>query len=111
MANKESDDQNGKVTNGGLYEDVYPGQMVDSFEEWCFAEGRKAGDTGIVETEYGYHVMYFSSHDEMSYRDMLIDNDMRIEDTEAWQKTLVDAISFEIISLKLMDYDLVMQEQ
>ena len=109
LANKESDDQNGKVTNGGLYEDIYPGQMVKPFEEWCFAEGRKAGDTGIVETEYGYHVMYYSSTDEMSYRDLLIDNDMRIEDTEKWHDGLVEKTHFSIDSLKYMDYDYVPQ--
>ena len=111
LANKESDDQNGKVTNGGLYEDIYPGQMVESFEEWCFAEGRKAGDTGIVETEYGYHVMYYSSTDEMSYRDLMIDSDLRAEDTEKWHDGLVEKISYTEGNLKYMDYDYVMQEQ
>lgn len=109
LANKESDDQNGKVTNGGLYEDIYPGQMVENFENWCFEEGRKAGDTGIVETEYGYHVMYYSSTDEMSYRDLLIDADLRTEDTEKWHDDLVEKTPFEIISLDKMDYDHVIE--
>lgn len=34
------------------------GQMVEEFEDWCFAEHTE-GDMGIVETVYGYHVMYF----------------------------------------------------
>ncbi|MBQ0012195.1 MAG: peptidylprolyl isomerase, partial [Clostridiales bacterium] len=34
------------------------GQMVQEFEDWCFAD-HKVGDTGIVKTIYGYHVMYF----------------------------------------------------
>ncbi len=59
MANEHSQDQNGKVTNGGLYADVYVGQMVKPFEEWIFDGSRKAGDTGLVKTQYGYHVMYF----------------------------------------------------
>lgn len=42
----------------GLYENVLQGNMVDAFNDWIFAEGRAAGDTGIVETEYGIHVMY-----------------------------------------------------
>lgn len=53
---------------GGLYENVYKGQMVASFEDWCFDSNRKAGDSGIVETEYGYHIMYFVGEGE-SYRD------------------------------------------
>ena len=59
LANENSDDNNGNVTNGGLYEDVYVGQMVEEFEDWCFDSSRQSGDYGIVKTVYGYHVMYF----------------------------------------------------
>ncbi len=53
----------GNASEGGLYTQVYKGQMQDSFEDWCFADGRKAGDTGIVETTYGSHVMYYVGED------------------------------------------------
>ena len=33
--------------------------MVEPFETWCFDEARVIGDTGLVKTSYGYHVMYF----------------------------------------------------
>lgn len=49
----------GSSSNGGLYENVVTGQMVNPFSAWCFDAGRKAGDTGIVKTDYGYHIMYF----------------------------------------------------
>ncbi|MGN0521843.1 MAG: peptidylprolyl isomerase [Eubacterium sp.] len=49
----------GSAETGGLYENVIPGDMVDSFSYWCFEDGRKAGDTAIVKSEYGYHIMYF----------------------------------------------------
>ncbi|MGI6269551.1 MAG: peptidylprolyl isomerase [Candidatus Howiella sp.] len=52
-------DDTGSSANGGLYEGVYEGQMVDSFNDWCFDDVRQPGDTGIVETDYGYHIMYF----------------------------------------------------
>lgn len=58
LANNNSDDT-GSNTNGGLYEDVKPGQMVTQFNDWCFDPSRKPGDTGIIETTYGYHIMYF----------------------------------------------------
>lgn len=48
---------------GGLYEDVTPGQMLDTFSYWCFSE-RTAGDTGIVKTKFGYHIMYFDSESD-----------------------------------------------
>ena len=49
----------GSMYTGGLYENVYRGQMVQEFEDWCFDASRKTGDTGVVETPYGAHVMYF----------------------------------------------------
>ena len=33
--------------------------MVETFNDWCFDPSRQVGDTGIVKTNYGYHVMYF----------------------------------------------------
>lgn len=59
LANEHSDDNNGNVTNGGLYSNVYSGQMVQEFDQWIFDATRKTGDTGLVKTQYGYHVMYF----------------------------------------------------
>ena len=47
------------IPDGGLYTDVYKGQMVPEFEEWCFEDGRISGDTGLVKTTYGWHIMYF----------------------------------------------------
>ncbi len=49
----------GSNQNGGLYQYVGKGQYVKPFEEWALDASRKEGDLGIVETEYGYHVMYF----------------------------------------------------
>ena len=66
MAAENSADP-GSAANGGLYEEVYPGQMVDAFDAWCFDAGRQPGDTGIVKTDYGYHIMYFSSVCEHPY--------------------------------------------
>lgn len=59
LANQHSDDNNGKVTNGGLYTDVATGEMVKEFDAWIFDSSRQSGDTGLVKTQYGYHVMYF----------------------------------------------------
>lgn len=64
LANKYSDDQGGKVTDGGIYTYVKKGQMVEQFDAWCFDEARKPGDTGLVQTKFGYHVMYFVGSEE-----------------------------------------------
>lgn len=33
--------------------------MVDAFETWALDPDRKTGDVDIVQTQYGYHIMYF----------------------------------------------------
>ena len=51
--------EDGNASSGGLYTDIYKGQMVQEFEDWCFDTSRKAGDSGIVDTTYGSHIVYF----------------------------------------------------
>ena len=58
MAMEHTED-GGSMYTGGLYEYVYEGQMVPEFNDWCFDSARKAGDTDIVDTSYGSHIMYF----------------------------------------------------
>lgn len=50
----------GSMSTGGLYEEIYPGQMMQEFNDWCFDAARQVGDTAVVKTSYGYHIMYFS---------------------------------------------------
>ncbi|MBQ3214837.1 MAG: peptidylprolyl isomerase [Oscillospiraceae bacterium] len=106
LANKHSDDGDG--TTGGLYEDIYPGQMVTNFNDWCFDEARKTGDTDIVETEYGYHIMYYVSDSEQNYRDYMVTNEKLEKDLTDWQKALTDAIKLEEKDLTRIDKDLVL---
>lgn len=63
LANTLSEDP-GSNTNGGLYTYVAPGQMVETFDAWCFDKARQPGDTGLVKSEFGYHVMYYVTGDE-----------------------------------------------
>ncbi len=51
----------GSASTGGLYTDVKAGQMVEEFNDWIFDPDRQSGDTDLVKTVYGYHVMYFVS--------------------------------------------------
>ena len=66
----------GSNLNGGLYENVYPGQMVEAFNDWCFDESRKAGDTGIVETDFGYHIIYFAGVTDNYYWKQVAESDL-----------------------------------
>ena len=71
LANEKSDDGDG--TTGGLYTKIGPDdRYVPEFLEWIFADGRKAGDTGIVRHDaedstngyWGYHFMYLVGDNE-----------------------------------------------
>ncbi len=104
----EKTDDTGSAENGGLYEDIYPGQMVTAFEDWCYADGRKTGDTGIVETEYGYHVMYFVGHSDQTYRDYQIRNKLTSDDHTAWYNGVVDAVTVTHGDTKYLTKNLVL---
>ncbi len=56
---KEHSEDTGSKDNGGMYEIRRNGQMVKEFEDWTFSH--EAGDTGIVKTEIGFHVMKLDS--------------------------------------------------
>lgn len=91
LANDKSADGDG--TTGGLYENIQPGQMVESFNDWCFDAARKPGDTGIVETQYGYHVMFFSGDSRYNYRDYMIETQLRSADTSDWYAKTMEAVT------------------
>ena len=54
----------GDKGEGGLYSDIAKGQMVSEFENWVYDEVRQPGDTAIIQTKFGFHVMYFVKANE-----------------------------------------------
>lgn len=62
LAKEHTADGNGSV--GGIYTNVAKGYMVAEFDSWIFDESRVYGDTGLVKTRYGYHIMYFVNRDD-----------------------------------------------
>ena len=61
LANEYSEDS-GSNTTGGLYSNVTDdGTYVEAFTSWCVNDAKNPGDTGVVTTEYGCHVMYCSA--------------------------------------------------
>ena len=94
----------GSAATGGLYENFKEGDMVEPFEKWSFDAARKEGDTGIVKTDYGYHIMYFVGKGDAIWKTSV---DTAIKD-EAY-KALYDKIkkeftvNFETDALKLVN--------
>ena len=89
LANEYSEDE-GSNTVGGLYENIYKGQMVDSFDAFCFA-GHEHGDTDMVSavsSNYaGYHIIYYVGEGEL-YSNYIARIRKSSDDTETWYSEL-----------------------
>ena len=80
--------------SGGLYENVYRGQMVTEFNDWLFDANRQPGDTGIVKTTYGYHIMYYVGDSMASWKSS-VDTVMRRNDYTTKYEELEKSITVE----------------
>ncbi len=102
----------GNAADGGIYEDVTVGYMVPEFEGWALDESRKAGDVGIVETTYGYHIMYFIQTETTTWADT-IRNDLAAEKYNEFTEELVagdNVKASELDEAMVADIDVKMEE-
>ena len=95
LANENSKD-GGSNTSGGLYEDVAKGSMVAAFQDWCYEDGRQPGDTGIVQSNYGYHIMYFVGYGDTQYWHYACENAMRSDAVSQWQTTMTNSATADV---------------
>ena len=84
LAKEYTNDSN--ADKGGLYENVEKDTMVPAFNDWIYDESRKPGDTGIVETTYGQHVMYFVGDGKIAWK-LTAENNLK---SEQYNKELKD---------------------
>lgn len=76
----EYSQDSGSNTNGGLLENVAPGDLSNAISAWCFAPaGRQIGDMAVLPSNYGYHVVYFAGYREnFAWKDQVL-SDMRTQ--------------------------------
>ncbi len=90
LAEQYSEDP-GSNTNGGLYENIVKGSMVEEFDDFCFAK-HKSGDTDIVYGESdnyaGYHFVYYVGEGQL-YSRYIAKNLMSNEDYQSWLDALM----------------------
>ena len=102
-------DDTASAENGGLYEDIHPkSNYVETFRNWSIDTDRKPGDTAVLISDYGYHIMFYSSDDELTYRDYMIQEDLRAKDQEEWSKAIVDAATAKIEKTNRLNLDIVL---
>ena len=81
LAEKYTDD------TGVVYENVLRDEMVKEFNDWIYDEVRQVGDTAVVKTDYGFHVMYFLGNGVAAWQAETIDV-MVDEAMDDWMKEL-----------------------
>ena len=86
----------GSKDNGGLYENVTKGYMDSNFEDWCYESGRKAGDTGIVESSYGQHIMYFVGYGTTPYWYSACESALISNAYSEWQTEMTESVTAEV---------------
>ena len=104
---KDNTDDTATSETGGLLEKIYPGYTVTNFNDWCFDESRKAGDYEVVETEYGYHLIYFVRQEETTYRELQVESAKREEDYKNWYNAAIDAAKYTVLDTSKLDLDLI----
>ncbi len=106
LVKEHSDDTSAE--DGGLFEDIHrESGYVPNFKNWAIDPERKVGDTGVIESEYGYHVMYYSSDDELTYRDYMISEDLRNADVTKWYDGINNAATITLDKTNRINTDLI----
>ena len=98
----EHSDDGGSLQTGGLYENVGPtSSFVEPFRTWAVDVVRQPGDTGIVLTQFGYHIMYYVSGEpqwQVTAKSELI-NKLMNDKTEAAEAKWPAEIDYEKVCL------------
>ena len=63
---KLADEKSDAKAEGGLYESMGRSDLPEALEAWLYSADRKEGDSGIVKTSAGWHVMYYIGESEDS---------------------------------------------
>lgn len=109
LVKKHSDD--GSKEEGGLFEGIHrESNYVDTFKNWSVDADRKSGDTAVIISEYGYHVMFYVGDGEMTYRDYMISEDLREADITKWHEELLKPVTITAENTKRLNMDVVLSQ-
>ena len=70
-----------------FYYDISKGEMVEEFENWLFS-ATTVGELGLVETAYGWHIMYYGGETgDIAWR-VIANKSATAEDISSWYEAL-----------------------
>jgi len=78
----------------GLFEVHEDSGLVDEFEGWALDPARSPGDVEIVETQFGYHIMYFVEESPLERRHTLAQRDMANEAFQTWLEEAIETTTW-----------------
>ena len=106
LVKENSDD--GSAAEGGLFEDIAPdSNYVTTFKNWAVDPAREAGDTEVIESEYGYHVMFYVGDSDITYRDRMIRDDLIANAYDTWIAEQEEGVTATLGNTKHMYHDYV----
>ncbi|PYG87860.1 parvulin-like peptidyl-prolyl isomerase [Ruminiclostridium sufflavum DSM 19573] len=87
----------GSKDSGGEYT-FGKGEMVQEFEDWSFQA--KEGDTGIIKTSYGYHVMKFVKKSSLEDAKEAIRSQLTSDAADSYMDRLVSEAKYIVVKNK-----------
>lgn len=92
LVKEHSDDSSAE--DGGLFENIHPdSDYVESFLNWSIDADRKVGDVEVIESPFGYHIMYYVGDSELNYRDYMITEKLKAADQETWYDGVLETVT------------------
>ena len=88
--------EGGLYENISLYDNIFNGSFTAEARNWAVDPARTVGETAIVESEAGYHIMYYVGESEETYRHFTIANLLRSRKAEEWYNGQIEAAKVNI---------------
>ena len=81
---QENSADSGSAADGGLISNITPdSSYVESFRDWAVDPARQVGYTGLVESSYGWHIMYYAGSGDPVWK-LTAKTSLRNQDYSAW---------------------------
>lgn len=77
---------------GGIHRNA---GFVAPFRDWAVDASRRAGDVEIVETQFGYHIIFFIGEEERSLRHQLAADSLAVAMYQEWLEERMEAANVQ----------------
>ncbi|MCI8525892.1 MAG: hypothetical protein HFF17_08215 [Oscillospiraceae bacterium] len=78
----------GKTSYDPVYAPYLPGDLDGAVDDWCYDQERSPADYALLRGSTGYYLVWFDGYDGGSYRDHLVDEQLRSADYDAWYESV-----------------------